>query len=100
MGANVGSIERQAGESQLVSAGDHGVGSGEADAAARRRASSQRNSGIVEGRPTRMKNRAKACEKCSRKGGFNRQRGPICFAWSARYSWGRLKISRKSTTRA
>ena len=33
-----------------------------------------------KGRPTRMKKRTKACEKCSRKGDFSRHRGPSRFA--------------------
>ena len=57
-----------------------GAPSGDSNAPARRCGGYQRNSGIVDGRPTRMKKRAKACEKCSRKGGFSRHRGPIRFA--------------------
>ncbi len=34
------------------------------------------NSGTDDGKPTRMKDRAKACEKCSRNGEHKRQRSP------------------------
>ena len=37
--------------------------------------------GIAAGRPTRMKKRANACEKCSRYGDSNRQRSPSIWAW-------------------
>jgi len=38
------------------------------------------NGGIWEGKPTRMKYRAKACEKCSRKGESNRHLFPDASA--------------------
>ena len=71
--------ERLAGASRVMA---HARGEGEAIAG--RCHGLQWNSGIVEGRPTRMKNRAKACEKCSRNGGLRRHRGPSRVAWSAK----------------
>ena len=46
--------------------------------------------GIADGSPTRMKNRANACEKCSTNGDCSRLRDPTCSAWLVRYSNGRL----------
>src|SRR2546428_13041989 len=43
-----------------------------------------RNAGTSTGKPTRMKNRANACERCSRYGGFSRNRGPSAAARSRR----------------
>ncbi len=39
------------------------------------------NAGIAVGRPTRIKKRAKACEKCSRNGDSKHQRSASESAW-------------------
>lgn len=58
------------------------------------------NGGIEDGKPTRMKYRAKACEKCSRNGDSRRQRDPSSSARVVRYPRGKPKIWPKSTIRA
>src|SRR5690348_14798830 len=56
------------------------------------------NGRMPDGKPTRIKNRANACEKCSRNGDRSRQRSPNVSACRERYVIGRLTICLKSTT--
>ena len=48
------------------------------------------NGGMLEGSPTRMKKRANAWEKCSRKGESSRHRLPRLTAWPLRKGNGKL----------
>jgi hypothetical protein len=57
------------------------------------------NAGMSTGNPTRIKNRAKACAKCSRYGGKRRGRGDRRTARSLREVSFTPKTVRKSTTK-